>query len=70
MSKIEGQPSLERDDNNMAVINTDTAAYKRYKAQKEKYRAQESEINTLREEVNEMKNILLQMNERLKWQEQ
>ena len=31
---------------------------------------QESEINTLREEVNEMKNILLQMNERLKWQEQ
>ena len=40
MSKIEGQPSLERDDNNMAIINTDTAAYKRYKAQKEKYRAQ------------------------------
>ena len=32
--------------------------------------SQDNEINTLKEEVNDMKNILLQINERLKWQEQ
>tara|TARA_Y100001938_G_C8036742_1_gene403768 strand:- start:1031 stop:1237 length:207 start_codon:yes stop_codon:yes gene_type:complete len=64
MSKIEGQPSLERDDNNMAIINTDTAAYKRYKAQKEKYRAQESEINTLKDELKEIKGLVKQLLER------
>ena len=57
MSKIEGQPSLERDDNNMAIINTDTAAYKRYKAQ-------ESEINTLKDELKEIKGLVKQLLER------
>ena len=64
MSKVEGQPSLERDDNNMAIINTDTAAYKRYKAQKEKYRAQESEINTLKDELREIKGLVNKLLER------
>ena len=43
---------------------------KRAKAFKERMLTQDNEINTLREEVNDMKNILLQINERLKWQEQ
>tara|TARA_B100001057_G_scaffold496042_1_gene596485 strand:- start:1191 stop:1397 length:207 start_codon:yes stop_codon:yes gene_type:complete len=64
MSKIEGQPSLERDDNTMAVINTDTSAYKRYKAQKEKYRTQENEINTLKDELKEIKGLVKQLLER------
>ena len=70
MSRIEGQPTLIRDDGNMAVINTDTSSLRRAKSLKQRYKSQESEINTLRQEVNEMKDILLQINEKMKWQEQ
>ena len=54
--KVEGSNSLYRDET--------TSAFK------ERMLTQDNEINTLREEVNDMKNILLQINERLKWQEQ
>ena len=37
---------------------------------KNRIKTQDSEINTLKEEINEMKDILVQINERLKWQEQ
>ena len=70
MSRIEGQPSLVRDDGNMAVINTDSSSLRRSKRLKERYKSQDSEINILRQEVNDMKDILLQINERMKWQEQ
>ena len=70
MSKIEGQPNLIRDDSNMAIINKDTSTLIKARMLKERYRNQENEINTLREEVQEMKQILLQINEKLKWQEQ
>ncbi len=64
MSKIEGQPNLKRDDSNMAIINTDTASYKRYKAQKEKYKSQENEINTLKDELREIKGLVNKLLER------
>ena len=70
MSKIEGQPNLIRDDSNMAIINKDTSTLVKARILKERYRNQESEINTLKEEVQEMKQILLQINEKLQWQEQ
>ena len=70
MSKIEGQPNLIRDDSNMAIINKDTSTLVKAKMLKERYRNQESEINTLREEVQEMKQILLQINEKLQWQQE
>ena len=70
MSKIEGQPSLIRDDGNMAIINTDTNALHKAKATKARYIKQNSEINTLKREVREMKQLLLQINEKLQWQEQ
>ncbi len=70
MSKIEGQTSLIRDDSNMAVVNTDTNALHKAKATKARYIKQNSEINTLKREVKDMKEILLQINEKLKWQEQ
>ena len=70
MSKIEGHSSLIRDDGNMAVINTDSKALQNAKRIKERYNSQDSEINTLRQEVNDMKEILLKINERMKWQEQ
>ena len=70
MSKIEGQPNLIRDDSNMAIINNDTSTLIKARMLKERYRNQESEINTLREEVKEMKQILLQINEKLQWQQE
>ena len=70
MSKIEGQPNLIRDDENMAVINTDTKGLFKARARKTRQIKQASEINTLKREVQEMREILLQINEKLKWQEQ
>ena len=52
------------------IINKDTNGLTRAKRVKERITIQDSEINTLRQEVNEMKHILLQINERMKWQEQ
>ena len=70
MSKIEGYSNLVRDDENMAIINTDTSALFKARARKARQIKQASEINTLKREVKDMKEILLQINEKLKWQEQ
>ena len=70
MSKIEGHKGLFRDDNSMAIINTDNNALLRTNKLKHNYTNQRNEINTLREEVKDIKEILLQINEKLKWQEQ
>ena len=70
MSKIENQSNLVRDDSNMAIINTDTNALFKARARKARQIKQNSEINTLKREVKDMKEILLQINEKLKWQEQ
>lgn len=68
--KVEGSQTLYRDEDNSAIINKDTSGLSRAKRVKDRIKIQDSEINTLKEEVNDMKNILLQINERLKWQEQ
>ena len=70
MSRIEGNPNLLRDDENMAVINTDMKGLFRARARKARQIKQASEINTLKREVQEMKKLLLQINEKMKWQEQ
>ena len=70
MSKIEGQVNLVRDDENMAIINTDTLGLHKAQSLKARYIKQNSEINTLKQEVHEMKELLLQINEKMKWQEQ
>jgi hypothetical protein len=70
MSKIEGESSLIRDDSNMAVVNIDTSALFKARARKARQIKQTSEINTLKREVREMKKLLLQINEKMKWQEQ
>ena len=70
MSRIKGQTNLFRDDENMAIINTDTKALFKAKAKKARQIKQASEINTLKREVREMKTLLLQINEKMKWQEQ
>tara|TARA_X000001036_G_scaffold41521_1_gene33329 strand:+ start:1218 stop:1430 length:213 start_codon:yes stop_codon:yes gene_type:complete len=70
MIKIDGNNNLVRDEETMAVINTDSSGLNRAKLLKSRITTQDNEINTLKEEVNEIKNLLIQMNERLKWQEQ
>ena len=70
MSRIKGQTNLIRDDENMAIINTDTNALFKARARKARQIKQASEINTLKQEVQEMKKLLLQINEKMKWQEQ
>ena len=70
MSRIKGQINLFRDDENMAIINTDTNALSKARARKVRQIKQVSEINTLKREVKEMKELLLQINEKMKWQEQ
>ena len=68
--KVEGSQNLYRDEDSSAIINTDTTALSRAKLLKSRISTQDREINTLKEEINEMKDILIQINERLKWQEQ
>ena len=70
MSKISGHKGLFRDDNNMAIINNDISALTRTNRLKQNYKSQRDEINTIKEEINDMKDLLLQINEKLKWQEQ
>ena len=70
MSTVENQPNLVRDDENMAIINTDTRGLFKARARKARQTKQASEINTLKREVQDMKKILLQINEKLEWQEQ
>ena len=70
MSKIEGRPDLERDDSNNAIINRDTSSFLQARAAKERRRIEKNEINTLKDEINDMKELLLQINEKMKWQEQ
>ena len=70
MSKIEGRPDLKRDDSNNAIINRDTSSFLQARAAKERRRIEKNEINTLKDEINDMKELLLQINEKMKWQEQ
>ena len=70
MIKIEGNSNLLRDEESMAVINTDTQGLTRAKLLKTRILDNDNEINTLKKEVNDIKDLLLQINERLKWQEQ
>ena len=70
MIKIEGNTNLLRDESNAAVINTDSQALVKARLVKSRISGQSNEINTLKEEVNSIKDLLIQINERLKCQEQ
>ena len=69
-TQVEGNKNLYRDEESTAIINKDSTGLHKAKLVKSRFKNQESEINTLKEEVKEMKEILLQISERMKWQEQ
>ena len=70
MSKIEGHNDLIRDDNNLSIINNDRNGFLQARRAKQLRQTQKNEINSLKDDINEMKEMLLQINERMKWQEQ
>ena len=51
-------------------VMTDTKALFKGRARKARQIKQASEINALKREVKDMKEMLLKINEKLKWQEQ
>ena len=61
MSKIEGHTNFERDDSNMAIINTDNSAFEKYKRSKLKFQNMEHELNYLKGEISEIKGLLKQL---------
>ena len=70
MSKIEGHSDLMRDDSNSAIINNDRTGFLQARRAKQLRQTQKNEINSLKDDINEMKEMLLQINEKMKWQEQ
>lgn len=62
---IEDDRRLVRDTRSMAIINTDTDARARYRAQRQKILNDKARIDALETEVSELKGLVLKMMEKL-----
>ena len=61
-TKVENYPSLERDLNTTAIMNTDKTAFTRYMNDKEVRMKQKYELDELRGEIEILKQLILQQN--------
>lgn len=61
MLKVEGQSDLYRDENTMAIINTNDAEYKSYIQKRNLRMNQKQEIDNLKNDVDEIKHMLSQI---------
>ncbi len=61
-TKVENHPSLERDLNTTAIVNTDETAFTRYMNDKEVRMKQKYELDELRGEIELLKQLILQQN--------
>ena len=61
-TKVENHPSLERDLNTTAIVNTDETAFTRYMNDKEVRMKQKYELDELRGEIEILKQLILQQN--------
>ena len=61
-TKVENYPSLERDLNTTAIVNTDETAFTRYMNDKEVRMKQKYELDELRGEIELLKQLILQQN--------
>ena len=61
-TKVENYPSLERDLNTTAIMNTDKTAFTRYMNDKEVRMKQKYELDELRGEIELLKQLILQQN--------
>lgn len=63
--KVKDHPSLKRDLNNKAIVNTSNSEYEEYKKIQENVglynRIMENEINSLKNDINEIKALLTQI---------
>jgi DNA-directed RNA polymerase subunit E'/Rpb7 len=63
--KVKDHPSLKRDINTKAIINTSNSEYEEYMKMQEnailRTRIVETEINSLKADISEIKNILKQL---------
>jgi hypothetical protein len=58
---VEGNPSLKRDQNTNAIVNTNTQSYEEYIRNRENRQAQQSEIDSIKQEIAELKSLILQV---------
>jgi len=61
-TKVENYPSLERDLNTTAIMNTDKTAFNRYMNDKELRMKQKYELDELKSEIEILKQLILQQN--------
>ena len=61
-TKVENYPSLERDLNTTAIMNTDKTAFNRYMNDKELRMKQKYELDELKSEIETLKQLILQQN--------
>jgi hypothetical protein len=63
--KVKDHPSLKRDLNNKAIVNTSNSEYEEYKKIQENVglhnRIMENEINSLKNDIKEIKTLLTQI---------
>ena len=61
-SKVENYPSLQRDLETTAIVNTNQTAYNRYMNEKDIRMKQKYELDDLRGEIELLKQLILQQN--------
>ena len=62
--QVEGNPSLVRDRESGAILNSDVSEIKRHKEIKRKNLLKEQELVELKEEVSELKDLVKQLVEK------
>lgn len=63
--KVEGSPSLVRDKDSYAILNTDSVEIQKAKLRKQKKNEQKAEMDGLKKDVDDIKNMLSQIVEKL-----
>jgi len=65
--QVEGNPSLVRDRESGAILNSDVSEIKRQKEIKRKNLLKEQELVELKEQVSELKDLVKQLVEKHAW---
>lgn len=58
---VEGNPSLKRDPETNAIVNTNNQGYEEYIRNRENRQSQQEEIASIKQEIAELKSLLLQV---------
>ena len=58
MIPVEGHKNLFRDEKTGAIINTDTAGYRNYMADKRRNSDKQAEMDAMKEEIETLKSML------------